>query len=819
MTQTALVSPTPLTEVQASLRKALVTRGHRRGQFTPLDSWMRASANACRPELAERWHETQAADAKSGQRRVHYLSMEFLMGRTLRNALDALGLSPTFNEAAKEAGLSPADIFDREQDAALGNGGLGRLAACFLDSLATLGIPSFGYCLRYEYGMFAQRIQDGRQIEQPDEWLRYGTPWEFPRPEVRYRVGFGGHVVAEGSHGQAIRRWEPAEIVEANAFDMIIPGHGTRRVSTLRQWKAAAITPLDFTAFSRGDHAAAAAQRLSAERLNWVLYPDDSTEAGRDLRLRQEFMLVSASLQDMIARHLAEYGSLRQFGEKVTVHLNDTHPALSCVEMMRLLIDVHGMSWDEAYKQTLAATSYTNHTLMPEALETWPVRMVESLLPRHLEIIYNLNAVFLKEVSERFPGDHDLISRVSLIDEQGERRVRMANLSIVMSHHINGVSKLHSDLMVETIFADFAKIFPDRFCNVTNGVTPRRWLAHCNLPLTKILDETLGTTWRTNLDDLQKLAPNGIVDPQLARAVQKAKLDNKARLAEVIRRQTGIMVSPDSLFDVQIKRIHEYKRQLLNLLHVVARYQAILADPDKAWTPRTVIFAGKAASAYVAAKNIIRLTHDIGRIVNSDPRIGNKLKVVFLPNYCVSLAEVLFPAADLSEQISTAGTEASGTGNMKFALNGALTIGTWDGANIEMAERIGRDNMFIFGLLTEEVIALKNQGYNPRQYYDENPVLRAVMDAIGDGDFSPGEPNRYRALMDNLLYRDNYLLLADFAAYCKEQEKVDSIFQQPDLWAEKAVRNIAAMGFFSSDRTIEEYAKNIWHTSLNLPQK
>ena len=818
MTQGTYFTPTPSEEVQASLRKALKMRGHRRGQFTPLDSLMRASANACRPELTERWHETQAEDSESGQRRVHYLSMEFLMGRTLRNALDALNLSATFDEAAVKAGLEPADIFDRERDAALGNGGLGRLAACFLDSLATLGVPSFGYCLRYEYGMFAQRIQDGRQVEQPDDWLHYGTPWEFPRPELRYRVGFGGHVVAEGSHGQSVRRWEPAEIIEANAFDMIIPGHGTRRVSTLRQWKAGALTPLDFTAFSRGDYVAAAAQRLNAERLNWVLYPDDSTEAGRDLRLRQEFMLVSASLQDMMARHMAEYGSLQQFGEKVAVHLNDTHPALACIELLRLLIDVHGMSREEAYQQTLMATSYTNHTLMPEALETWPVRMIEALLPRHLELIYDLNAVFLREVAERFPGDSELISRVSLIDEHGERRVRMANVSIVLSHHINGVSKLHSDLMVETIFADFARIFPARFCNVTNGVTPRRWLAHCNRPLSNILDQTLGAKWRSNLDLLQKLAPGGQVDTALAQRISEAKRVNKVRLADVIRRKTGIMVSPDSLFDVQIKRVHEYKRQLLNLLHVVARYQAILANPEKKWTPRTVIFAGKAASAYVAAKSIIRLAHNIGRTINSDPRVGDKLKVVFLPNYCVSLAEYIFPAADLSEQISTAGTEASGTGNMKFALNGALTIGTWDGANIEMAERIGKENMFIFGLLTEEVLALKQHGYNPRQYYEENPVLRAAIDAIGNGDFSHGEQNRYRLLMDNLLNRDHYLLLADFAEYCKAQERVDEAFEDKAGWAQKVVRNISAMGFFSSDRTIADYAKHIWNAPLNLPE-
>ncbi len=799
----------------AALRNALSNKDLPTQPFNSLESWMRACGDACRPELAQRWHETQAQDARSGQRRVHYLSMEFLMGRALRNALDALNLSAEFDEAARSAGHAGSDVLDREPDAALGNGGLGRLAACFLDSMATLGLPSFGYGLRYEYGMFQQRIQDGSQMEQPDDWLRGGSPWEFARPEVRYTVGFGGRVEADGP-GSMARRWIPAETVRATAHDMVVPGHGTRRVSTLRLWKASSLTPLDYASFSRGDHAGAAQQRIHAERLNWVLYPDDSTQAGRDLRLRQEFLLVSASLQDMIARHLAEHRTLDKLGEHIAVHLNDTHPALSAAELMRLLLDEHGLGWEEAYGHAHKALSYTNHTLMPEALETWPVRMLEELLPRHLEIIYEINARFLAEVQARFPGDAELLRRVSLIDEQGERRARMANLSIVMSHYVNGVSALHSDLMVETIFADFARIWPERFGNVTNGVTPRRWLAQCNPALSTVLTKQLGTDWPTQLDDLgQLIGKGGKVAASLVKAVQAAKRSNKVRLAELIRRELGITVSPDSLFDVQVKRIHEYKRQLLNLLHVIARYQAIVADPQAEWVPRTVVFAGKAASAYVAAKSIIRLIHDVARVINSDPRVGDKLKLVFLPNYSVSLAEVIMPAADLSEQISTAGTEASGTGNMKFALNGALTIGTWDGANIEMAQNVGREHFFIFGLLADEVQRMKALGYDPRLYYEENATLRAVIDAIAGGQFSPGEPDRYRAVVESLMHRDQYMLFADFAAYCEAQDRVDTTFRDPALWGEKAVRNIAGMGFFSSDRTIREYAERIWHAPLN----
>ncbi|WP_269632557.1 glycogen/starch/alpha-glucan phosphorylase [Pelomonas sp. BJYL3] len=782
------------------------------------DELMRAAAAASRELLAQRWAATQAADARRGadaaSRRVHYLSMEFLMGRALSNALAALRLDGVLQAHLQAQGQDLSTVLEREPDAALGNGGLGRLAACFLDSFAELGLPSFGYGLRYQYGMFAQGIQDGRQVESPDDWLRLGNPWELPRPELRYGVGFGGRVEVDAS---GARRWVPAEVMVAQAYDFIVPAHHSERVSTLRQWHAQAAAPIDFQAFCRGDYAGAASRQVAADALNWVLYPDDSTEAGRELRLKQEAFLVSASLQDLIARHLRESGSLQNLGTSNAIHLNDTHPALAPAELMRLLLDEHGLPWDEAWAITRQAVSYTNHTLMPEALETWPVRMFEALLPRHLEIIYEINHRFLQELRQRFPGDDALAARVSLIDEGGnyggERRVRMAALSIVASHRVNGVAALHSALMVQTIFADYARIFPERFHNVTNGVTPRRWLQQANPALSAVIDGAIGTAWRQDLSKLQALAAHA-KDAALIDSFRSVKRANKQRLAERIRRELGLAVNVDSLFDVQIKRIHEYKRQLLNLLHVIARYQAIVANPEgvdgRGWVPRTVVIAGKAASAYHMAKLIIQLAHDVARVVNSDPRVGDKLKLVFLPNYGVSLAETIIPAADLSEQISTAGTEASGTGNMKFALNGALTIGTWDGANIEMAEHMGVDQMFVFGLRTEAVAGLKSLGYDPRLYVEQNRQLQGVIHAIAEGDFCGGDSARYKPLVDKLLGADPYLLMADFSDYVATQAKVDAVYREPQAWGEQAIRNVAGMGWFSSDRTIAEYVERVW---------
>ena len=771
---------------------------------------MQAVSQVARQRLSQRWVRTQAQQADAKARRVYYLSMEFLMGRTLANALAALELRGEAAQAMNAHAQKLEDVADHEPDAALGNGGLGRLAACFLDSMATLGLPSFGYGIRYEYGMFAQEIKNGAQIEHPDPWLEDGTAWEFPRAAVHYPVRFGGWVEHSGSGADARALWRPSAEVAAKAYDMVIPGHGTDKVSTLRLWKAAAPAHIDLNAFNTGDYARAASAKNEYENISWVLYPNDSTPAGRELRLRQEYFFVAASMQDLIARHLEEHGTLANLAEKVAIHLNDTHPAIGVAELMRVLCDEHSMHWAQAWAITGRVFSYTNHTLMPEALETWPVALMQHVLPRHLEIIFRINQELLDLAAKHRPGDLGFLERLSLIDESGERRVRMANLSIVGSHQVNGVSALHSQLLVQTIFKDFASLWPERFTNMTNGVTPRRWLAQANPGLAALLDTTLGTGWRLDLDRLRALNEHG-ADPTFRARFSAVKRANKARLAALVERECGVVIDPASLFDVQVKRIHEYKRQLLNLLHVVTRYQAILAEPNADWVPRSVIFAGKAASSYAMAKNIIRLIHDVGAVVNHDPRIGNKLKLVFVPNYGVSVAETIMPGADLSEQISTAGTEASGTGNMKLALNGALTIGTDDGANIEIRQNVGDDNIFIFGLKTPQVQALRQSGYQPMRLYESNPALKAVLDAIAGGAFSPDEPGRFRGLVDSLLWGgDHYLLLADYESYVATQLRVDALYRQPGAWAERAIANVAGMGAFSSDRTIRAYADEIW---------
>ena len=780
---------------------------------------MQAVSQVARQKLSQRWVRTQSQQADAKARRVYYLSMEFLMGRTLGNALAALDLRGEAAAAMNAHAQRLEDVAEEEPDAALGNGGLGRLAACFLDSMATLGLPSFGYGIRYEYGMFAQEIKNGTQIEHPDPWLADGTAWEFPRAAITYPVRFGGwveHVGTGTGSGQETARalWRPSAEVAAKAYDMVIPGHGTDKVSTLRLWKAAAPSHIDLNAFNTGDYARAATAKNEYENISWVLYPNDSTPAGRELRLRQEYFFVAASMQDLIARHLKEHGTLENLAEKVAIHLNDTHPAIGVAELMRVLCDEHSMHWKSAWAMCGKVFSYTNHTLMPEALETWPVALMQHVLPRHLEIIFRINQDLMDIAAAHRPGDLEFMSSLSLIDERGERRVRMANLSVAGSHKVNGVSALHSELLVQTIFKDFASLWPERFTNMTNGVTPRRWLAQANPGLSELLDRTLGKGWRLDLDKLAELnkvkASAGFRD-----AFMTVKRHNKARLAALIERKTGVRVDPASLFDVQVKRIHEYKRQLLNVLHAVTRYHAILAAPagvdGAGWVPRTVIFAGKAASSYAMAKTIIQLIHDVGSVVNNDPRIGDKLKVVFVPNYGVSVAETIMPGADLSEQISTAGTEASGTGNMKLALNGALTIGTDDGANIEIRHNVGDDNIFIFGLKTPEVMSLKQNGYQPMRFYESIPALKAVLDAISGGAFSPDEPSRYRGLVDSLLWGgDHYLLLADYESYVATQLRVDALYRDPGQWAERAIANVAGMGAFSSDRTIREYADRIW---------
>ena len=772
---------------------------------------MQAVSQVAREQLSKRWVETQAANRAAKARRVYYLSMEFLMGRTLGNALAALDLQGDAAQAMAARAQRLEDVADTEPDAALGNGGLGRLAACFLDSMATLGLPSFGYGIRYEYGMFAQEIKRGCQVEHPDPWLEDGTAWEFPRAGITYPVHFGGWVEHTQANGVDRALWRPSAEVAAKAFDMVIPGSGTTKVSTLRLWKAAAPAHIDLNAFNTGDYARAASAKNEYENISWVLYPNDSTPAGRELRLRQEYFFVAASLQDLVKRHLTEHGTLANLADKVAIHLNDTHPAIGVAELMRLLCDEHAMPWAAAWALCGRVFSYTNHTLMPEALETWPVALMQQVLPRHLEIIFRINQELLEMAAQHRPGDSGFLARLSLIDESGERRVRMANLSIVGSHKVNGVSALHSELLVQTIFKDFASLWPERFTNMTNGVTPRRWLAQANPGLSALLDRTLGTAWRADLDALRALREHA-GSAAFRAEFSAVKRANKVRLAALIERRCGVRVNADSLFDVQVKRIHEYKRQLLNVLHAVTRYHAILANPQVDWVPRTIVFAGKAASSYATAKNIIRLIHDVGAVVNNDRRIGARLKVVFIPNYGVSVAETIMPGADLSEQISTAGTEASGTGNMKLAINGALTIGTDDGANIEIRQAVGDDNIFIFGLKTPEVLALRQSGYQPMRYYEGNPQLKAVLDAISGGQFSPEEPGRYRGIVDSLLWGgDHYLLLADYASYVATQDRVDALFRQPEQWARQAIANVAGMGVFSSDRTIREYATQIWN--------
>ncbi|WP_321886508.1 glycogen/starch/alpha-glucan phosphorylase [Paraburkholderia bannensis] len=770
--------------------------------------WLHAAALAVRDRLVERWMVTTRRQYDQDVKRVYYLSMEFLIGRTFSNALLALGIYEPMKEALAGVGVDMEALIDLEPDAALGNGGLGRLAACFLDSMATLGIPGFGYGIRYDYGMFRQQIINGEQVEAPDYWLRSGNPWEFPRPEVQYPVHFGGRTVQRD--GQV--EWIETTHVNAMAYDTVIPGYATTATNTLRLWSARADEELDLSAFNQGDYQRAVEARNISENVSRLLYPDDSTMAGRELRLRQEYFFVSATMQDLIRRYLRTHSTFGRFSDKVAVHLNDTHPVLAIPELIRLLVDVHHMPWDEAMGHIKRVFSYTNHTLMPEALETWDVELLARLLPRHLEIIFDINAAFLREASDKGAHDLDFIRRISLVDEYGQRRVRMAYLAIVASHKVNGVSKLHSQLMTRDIFADFARLFPDRFTNVTNGITPRRWLAQASPPLAHLVDEAIGPNWRGDLfalDGLRKFSG----DAAFGERFRAAKRANKVRLIERMTARTGLSFNPDALFDMQVKRIHEYKRQLLNVLHVITRYNRIVQQPERDWVPRVVLFAGKAASAYRMAKTIIRLINDVAEKINHDPVVGDRLKVVFVPNYGVSVAEVVIPSADLSEQISTAGTEASGTGNMKLALNGALTMGTLDGANIEICDAVGNDNIFIFGHTSDQVDALRCAGYRPRQVYEENAELRAVLDQIRTGFFSPGDPARYSDIFHTLVdWGDHYMVLADYAAFVQAQEAADERFVDTPRWTASAILNVAGMGTFSSDRAIAEYARDIWHT-------
>ena len=767
--------------------------------------WLNATLHAVRDLVTEGWITTARQSRAEETRRVYYLSMEFLIGRTLSNAMIAEGIYDVAQKALAELNVDLEEIIEKEVDPGLGNGGLGRLAACFMDSLATLAIPAMGYGIRYEYGMFRQKIENGQQVERPDDWLEKGAPWEFMRPSKRFSIDFGGHIYFEGK--KCI--WNPAEKVTALAYDQMIPGYKNDSASTLRLWSAHGGEVFDLAEFNRGDHLAAVATRSANQNLSRVLYPDDSTWNGRELRLRQEYFLVSASLQDVLRRHFRTHGTLDNLADKVAIHLNDTHPTLAIPELMRILIDLHGYSWQNAWDVTRRIFSYTCHTLMSEALETWPVEMMAKILPRHLQMIFEINDHFLEYVKTYVTTDMEFIRRVSLIEEGHQRKVRMGWLSVVGSHKVNGVAAIHSDLMVSSTFADFARIYPERFTNVTNGITPRRWLAVANPKLAALFDQYIGSEWRCDLSQIEKLkafADKG----EFKRAVADIKYDNKVKLAQYVKKTLNIDLDPHALFDVQVKRIHEYKRQMLNVLHIIARYNEMLAHPEKDWQPRVFILAGKAASAYYAAKQTIRLINDVANVINNDERLKGRLKVVFIPNYSVSLAQLIIPAADISEQISLAGTEASGTSNMKFALNGALTLGTLDGANVEILDNVGKDHIFIFGNTVEQVEALRREGYRPFDYYQNDEQLREVIDQIIRGDFSPEEPNRYHSLIQGLQYHDYYQSFADFRSYVEAQKAVDKKYQDRDTWIASTIQNMVNMGFFSSDRTILEYAKNIW---------
>ncbi|MDR2219698.1 MAG: glycogen/starch/alpha-glucan phosphorylase [Methylobacillus sp.] len=780
--------------------------------FATIRDWYETASHAVRDRLIERRLSTIENYVAKDTKRVYYLSLEFLIGRMLMDSALCLDIEDPLRDGLHELGVELENVVEAEPDAALGNGGLGRLAACFLDSMATLDLPGMGYGIRYEYGMFNQHIENGQQVEQSDNWLRYGNPWEFQRTERLYPVRFYGSLVEfADAKGNVSKHWVDSEVVMAMAYDMPVPGYGTDTVNNLRLWSAKAPREFNLASFNAGDYVGAVEEKNSTENLSKVLYPNDTSVMGRELRLRQQYFFVSASIQDILRRFSREHpDNWDLLSEKIAIQMNDTHPAIAVAELMHALLDTYHLKWDQAWKLTTKIFAYTNHTLMPEALETWPVEMFERVLPRHLDIIYQINASFLNDVYHRFPGDTDLLRRVSIIDEDNGRRVRMAHLAIIGSHTVNGVAALHSELLKTTLFADFDRIFPGRIINVTNGVTPRRWLNQCNPGLTRLVASAIGDGFIKDLAQIEKLVPFA-EDAEFRKAFMQVKHDNKARLIERIRYQQVIKLNAEMLFDVQVKRIHEYKRQLLNVLHVITLYNRIRAGKTEGMTPRVVIFAGKAAPGYQMAKLIIRLIIDVAEMVNRDPAINGFLRVVFLPNYDVSSAERIFPASDLSEQISTAGTEASGTGNMKMALNGALTIGTLDGANIEIREEVGAENMFIFGLTTEQVAELRAKGYNPWQYYNANAELKQALDMIAGGFFSVEEPDRYKAIYENLLWHgDHYLLLADYASYVETQEAVGALYRDQNEWARRAILNVARMGKFSSDRTICEYAQKIW---------
>jgi len=793
---------------------------------TPRDHYL-SLANVVKDHLVSRWIRTQQRYYESDPKRVYYLSLEFYMGRSLTNTMINLGIQGACDEAMYQLGLECDVLENYEDDAGLGNGGLGRLAACFLDSMATLGIAGYGYGLRYEFGIFNQKLRHGEQVEEPDDWLRYGNPWEKARPEYMIPVHFYGRVVDKAGGG---REWIDRQVVLALPYDSPIPGYGNNVVNTMRLWSAKSPCTFNLKVFNTGDYIQAVMDRNISENISRVLYPNDNFFEGKELRLKQEYFLCAATLSDVVRRFKhSKFGSkeisradFTKMPDKVAIQLNDTHPAMAIPELMRILVDDEGVEWNTAWDVTRRCCAYTNHTILPEALERWPTSLIESILPRHMEIIYLINHYHMQDVVKKYGNDNwEMMQALSCIEEQGEKRVNMASLAIIGSHTVNGVAAIHSELIKQTLFKNFYDMWPHKFQNKTNGITPRRWLLLCNPLLSDLIASKIGDDWPVHLDQLKQLK-QWADDPAFQREVMKVKQDNKNKLASYLRDLTGVDIDPTSMFDIQVKRIHEYKRQLLNILHVITLYNRIKRDPGAPFVPRTVMIGGKAAPGYHTAKQIIKLFNRVGSVINNDPVVGSKLKCVFLENYRVTLAEKIMPGADLSEQISTAGTEASGTGNMKFMLNGALTIGTLDGANVEMAEEMGLDNVFIFGMTVEEVQKVEKAGYDAWAYYNSNVELKQVIDQLRDGYFSPGNPGEFQDIYDILMKHDRFLTLADYTAYITSQDMVAAVYMDQAAWAKMAIHNIASSGKFSSDRTISEYATDIWgveptHEKFPLP--
>ncbi len=803
----------------ASLKKAILDNLYyiqgRTPELATKNDWYMAVAYTVRDRMLSHFIHSLKRMQDTKVKIVSYLSAEFLMGPHLGNNLLNLGITDQTRQAAKEIGLELNDLLAQEEEPGLGNGGLGRLAACYMDSLASLTVPAIGYGIRYEFGIFDQEIRDGWQVEKTDKWLRLGNPWEICRPEISYEVNFGGHTAQYLDDKGCFRvRWNPHRVVKGIAYDTPVPSYRDDMVDMLRLWKSEAIESFDFQAFNVGDYYKAVDMKVVSETVSKVLYPNDEPEIGKTLRLAQQYFFVSCSLQDMIRIHLARGKGIETFHESFAVQLNDTHPSIAVAELMRLLVDEHLMDWDSAWQITGKTMAYTNHTLLPEALEKWPLPLFKRTLPRHLEIIYEINRRFLDDVRHRYPGDDGLVARLSLIDESGEKYVRMAHLASVGSHRINGVAALHSNLLTRTVLKDLCDLYPDRFVNVTNGVTPRRWIALSNPSLTALITRSIGDRWIRHFEDeIRKIEPLAD-DAGFRQEWRKIKRKNKARLAAIIQERTGIVPNPDSLFDIQVKRIHEYKRQHLNVLNIITLYNRIRKNPGQEIIPRTFIFGGKAAPGYFMAKLIIKLINSVAEVINTDQDVAGRLTVVFFPDFNVKSAQHIYPAAELSEQISTAGKEASGTGNMKFSMNGALTIGTLDGANVEIREEVGQENFFLFGLSAEEVHNEKARGYRPRDYYDSNPCLREVIEQIRSGYFSRGDAELFRPLVENLLNHDPFMLLADYQSYIDCQDGVSSAYHDQERWTRMSILNVARMGKFSSDRSIREYCDTIWNIKL-----